>query len=414
MCYNVYRLVFDVYFFTTANDDCYTLEIYHGGFFAHMPGESKKYKIARFNSLGGKLYLDGLDPDKISWVEINNIAWDLGYREKPISYCYKLPGTLSGQGWVALKSDADVIEMMKMLPAKKRQISMYITGGGKRKKRDAELDDLISKPVEWQNPLNDVGPVERRSIDEDANMVGRQLNTVAGGVGVNEETTTTYILYLSETAAANGVSGGDFLFQDSDINKMLNEGQTNHCNEVENVSVQKVIDEITHADTLQQDKEVQNINEDVAEVVKITKATRIEKAKGKLVETDDDQHVGRQKARKPSNSKYDTRFKGKKKMKSVGGDDDDSSGDSDFYVDSDYDQQEADDDSDFVQHVDNPNGVEEFEEMGFKGLISDDEDNTDELESLSGSETEEDEQGNPIPKRERRGPKCKAWNRSRC
>lgn len=280
--------MFDVFFFTTANNDFYTLEIYHGGFFAHMPGESKKYKIARFNSLGGKLYLDGLDPDKISWVEINNIAWDLGYREKPISYCYKLPGTLCGQGWVALKSDADVIEMMKMLPAKKRQISMYITGGGKRKKRDAELDDLISKPVEWKNPLNDVGPVERRSIDEDANMVGRKLNTIAGGVGVNEETTTTYVLYLSETAAANGVSGGDFLFQDSDINKMLDEGQTGHCNEVENVSAQKVIDEIAHADTLQQDKEVQNINEDVAEVVKITEATRIEKAKGKLVDTDDD------------------------------------------------------------------------------------------------------------------------------
>lgn len=46
--------------------------------------------------------------------------------------------------------------------------------------------------------------------------------------------------------------------------------------------------------------------------------------------------------------------------------------------------------------------VEEYEEMGFKGFYSDVGGDTNELESWDGSETEEDEEGNPLPKKSTR------------
>ena len=49
------------------------MKIFHGGYYDKQLDGRKTYKFARFNKLGGKLYLDGLDPDKISWVEFNNI-----------------------------------------------------------------------------------------------------------------------------------------------------------------------------------------------------------------------------------------------------------------------------------------------------------------------------------------------------
>ncbi|KAK9921621.1 hypothetical protein M0R45_030125 [Rubus argutus] len=48
--------------------------------------------------------------------------------------------------------------------------------------------------------------------------------------------------------------------------------------------------------------------------------------------------------------------------------------------------------------------------MGFKGVISDDNEPEDDLESWDGSETEEDEQGNPLPKSQPRRLKVKSWN----
>lgn len=46
--------------------------------------------------------------------------------------------------------------------------------------------------------------------------------------------------------------------------------------------------------------------------------------------------------------------------------------------------------------------------MRFKGVCSDDGGDTDKLESLKGSETEEDEDGNPLPKKSSKGVKIKA------
>ncbi|KAK9922476.1 hypothetical protein M0R45_030938 [Rubus argutus] len=70
------------------------------------------------------------------------------------------------------------------------------------------------------------------------------------------------------------------------------------------------------------------------------------------------------------------------------------------------------DDSDFEYNVSNPRVVKEYEEMGFAGVGSDDGGDTDDLESLNGSETEEDEDYNPLPKKSSKGVNVKAWRRS--
>ncbi|KAL6218254.1 hypothetical protein ACLB2K_011469 [Fragaria x ananassa] len=94
------------------------MEIHHGGYFHKLPNGMKKYKVPRFNKDGGTIWLDGLDRDKISWMEFENIAWDFGYKEKPISYYFKIPKTTCNEGRVLIKNDADALEMVKLIPKK--------------------------------------------------------------------------------------------------------------------------------------------------------------------------------------------------------------------------------------------------------------------------------------------------------
>ncbi|XP_061993276.1 uncharacterized protein LOC133711125 [Rosa rugosa] len=50
--------------------------------------------------------------------------------------------------------------------------------------------------------------------------------------------------------------------------------------------------------------------------------------------------------------------------------------------------------------------------MGYRGYYSNDHGDSDNLESLDGSETEEDEDGNPLPKKINKGVKIEPWIRS--
>ncbi|KAK9911817.1 hypothetical protein M0R45_035706 [Rubus argutus] len=82
--------------------------------------------------------------------------------------------------------------------------------------------------------------------------------------------------------------------------------------------------------------------------------------------------VPKKNRKKPKATRYNTRKKGNKKYKAVENSDDSDEG-SDFYVDSDYDLQQDDDDySQFEENVANPRVVEEFNDMGFRGKCSDD------------------------------------------
>jgi hypothetical protein len=112
----------------------------------HLDNERRKYK-------GGSVhYLDGVDPETCSWVECNNMAYDLGYRVRPISYWYKLPRTTKSEGFYPIRNDADVVKMTGHIPPKKRVMELYITGGGRRQIKEAELDDKIPKPNGMAQP----------------------------------------------------------------------------------------------------------------------------------------------------------------------------------------------------------------------------------------------------------------------
>ncbi|KAL6178130.1 hypothetical protein ACLB2K_049649 [Fragaria x ananassa] len=65
---------------------------------------------------------------------------------------------------------------------------------------------------------------------------------------------------------------------------------------------------------------------------------------------------------------------------------------SDWYTDSDYELEH----DDFDENVADPDVVPEFEERRYESYCSDEVCNSDRLESLAGSETEEDDKGNPI------------------
>lgn len=98
--------------------------------------------------------------------------------------------------------------------------------------------------------------------------------------------------------------------------------------------------------------------------------------------------VPTKKGKPTKEARYNTRKIGSKKFE-FEQESDSSEECSDFYVDSDYDLgQDDDDDADFEDNLSNPRVVEE--EMRFKGVCSDDGGDIDELESLKGSETEED------------------------
>lgn len=113
------------------------------------------------------------------------------------------------------------------------------------------------------------------------------------------------------------------------------------------------------------------------------------------------------KGKKTKKPRYNTRNKGAKKYEVVDEEESSDQG-SYFYIDSDYDLDQGDDDVEFEENVSNPKIIEEYEEMGFKGFYSDVGGDTNELESWDGYETEEDEEGNPLPKKSSKKFKVKA------
>ncbi|KAL6219455.1 hypothetical protein ACLB2K_007214 [Fragaria x ananassa] len=154
----------------TANqvaENLFTLEIHHGGFFNKALDGTKKYKVPKFNKLGGKIWMDGLDPEMMSWVELNNMAYQLGYWELPISYHFKIPGTTTNEGWVELKTDGDVLEMLKLIPKR--------TMWGKRRKVDVE--EFLKKPIDpkWENPLIKQTNLQKERAAYEANLRAKKL-----------------------------------------------------------------------------------------------------------------------------------------------------------------------------------------------------------------------------------------------
>ncbi|KAK9951035.1 hypothetical protein M0R45_006497 [Rubus argutus] len=318
---------------------CFTLEIHHGGYWMHLDNERRKYK-------GGSVhYLDGVDPETCSWVECNNMAYDLGYRVRPISYWYKLPRMTKSEGFYPIRNDVDAVQMTRHIPPKKRVMELYITGCGRRQIKEAELDDKIPKPNGWHNPLNTLLASEL--------VKQKHVNMVASHhVNVTDD--------LNDDVAVTNNVEDVTLYDDVAENEV--KGDTNGYVADDDFNVDP-----TPADNAVLEKE---ILEDEA-------AQALRKKKGE----------------------YNTRYKGEK---SVGEGDLEheitDEEDKDFFIDSEFEQSEEDDEIFFEKEVEEPNVIEEFQEMGYAGEISDDVKGSDaDLTSLEGSGSEEDENGKMVP-----------------
>lgn len=86
--------------------------------------------------------------------------------------------------------------------------------------------------------------------------------------------------------------------------------------------------------------------------------------------------------------------------------------DKEFFIESDFEQDEANDEIFFERVIEEPDVVNEFGEMGFAREISDDVKATKEdITSREGSQTEEDKNENRIPVRSKRARKFKQFNK---
>ena len=212
--------------------------------------------------------MDGLDPEMMSWVELNNMAYQLGYWELPISYHFKIPGTTTNEGWVELKTDGDVLEMLKLIPKRTMCISLYITGGGKRRKVDVE--EFLKKPIDpkWENPLIKQTNLQKERATYEANLRAKKLwagpeveeevmenvvpiNVIEGPKilvlddedevivesGVNEEDGVGVKLNVGQVPTQSTFAGLSDIVSDLDIGEDINErqegeglsGNTNDC-----------------------------------------------------------------------------------------------------------------------------------------------------------------------------------------
>lgn len=289
-------------------------------------------------------YLDGVDPEKCSWVECNNIAYDLGYRVRPISYWYKLPRCGKSEGFHRIDNDVDVMEMTKHIPPRKRIMQLFITGGGPRKVNEAELEDK-----EFHNPLNILLPSELARLNK---------KVLTDEVADNDDVADKNMEVI------NDVEG---YMADDDL-----------AEEVESVEA---------------------------------KSKRAAKGKAKVVGVDNSKKPHGKKSAKAK--QYNTRFKGEKSFDEVNLEEQTTDEeDKEFFIESDFEQVEADDEIFFEREIEEPDVVEEFGEMGFAGDISDDVKGSEEdITSCEGSETEEDENGNRIPGRSKRARKFKQFNK---
>ncbi|GJT46593.1 hypothetical protein Tco_0955308 [Tanacetum coccineum] len=95
----------------------FCLKINHGG--AFTPPHKIRYK-------GGKVnWVDTIDSDVFSVVEVNNMMKELGYEKPSFDYYYKEPKNDLDNGLKKLSSDQDVLQMLKYVE-KYKVIDLYV------------------------------------------------------------------------------------------------------------------------------------------------------------------------------------------------------------------------------------------------------------------------------------------------
>lgn len=163
-----------------------TLEIHHGGDFVDIDNR-------RFEYVGGEIcWMEFLDPDRTSWIELNAFTWRLGYRVPLVLYLFKHP---TDDVFWQTYGDMDAVKMLELLP-QSRIIKVYYVGGGTRQIKLCELEDQMKnyeemipyikfKPKVRSLPLYGTCYLEVE-IDKKVNK-GKQKEKVVALVGANNE-----------------------------------------------------------------------------------------------------------------------------------------------------------------------------------------------------------------------------------
>ncbi|PWA65567.1 transposase, MuDR [Artemisia annua] len=87
----------------------FSLKIHHGGYFTESPG--RKYIQGTHN------FIDFIDMDLFSVIEINDMIEKLGYKRKDsvMYYHFKIPNNDLDYGLQALGNDGDVLNLVSWL-----------------------------------------------------------------------------------------------------------------------------------------------------------------------------------------------------------------------------------------------------------------------------------------------------------
>ena len=111
------------------------LEIHHGGQFVEV-GDG------RFEYNGGEVHwVEGIDPDKFSWTDLNSFAWRLGYRKPLVHYWFKYHVKPK---YLPIRTDKEAVGMLSDLP-KARKVEVYYVGGGDRDVEVCEKEDQMKE-----------------------------------------------------------------------------------------------------------------------------------------------------------------------------------------------------------------------------------------------------------------------------
>ncbi|PWA41172.1 transposase, MuDR, MULE transposase domain protein [Artemisia annua] len=95
----------------------FCLKIYHGGAFTSPP---------KIRYIGGKVnWVDDIDADLFSVVEVSNMMKELGYENAPMAYYYKKPTTDLDNGLTKLDIDKDVLDMLNYVD-KYKVMEVYV------------------------------------------------------------------------------------------------------------------------------------------------------------------------------------------------------------------------------------------------------------------------------------------------
>ena len=149
-----------------TNENFFSIKVHHGRDFTEGP--VKRYVGSTVE------YLDNCDPDKMSLLEMDDIAEKLGHVPH-VGFYYRLPGVTLDNGLVFMNTDEDVMAMIACLPSS-RTAEMYLKHFGG------------IKLLEYQNRTDDGVYVEPDEID-----IGVEKNFDIGldfGLGLGDDQQT--------------------------------------------------------------------------------------------------------------------------------------------------------------------------------------------------------------------------------